>query len=71
LAFSIKGFSAYAEQLSQVAQKEWEKVAGRFEELLFNQPLEQTATLVAHALNVRTAQLPRDIIEVVRPREES
>lgn len=29
-----QGFSAYAEQLSQVSQKEWEKVAGRFEELL-------------------------------------
>lgn len=58
-----QGFSAYAEQLSQVAQKEWEKVAGRFEELLFNQPLEQTATLVAHALNVRTDRLPRDLVE--------
>jgi hypothetical protein len=57
-----QGFSAYAEQLSQVAQKEWEKVAGRFEELLFNQPLEQTAALIAHALNVRTARLPNDIV---------
>lgn len=56
-----QGFSAYAQQLSQVAQKEWEKVAGRFEELLFNQPVEQTATLVAHALNVHTARVPRDI----------
>jgi len=56
-----QGFNAYAEQLSQVVQKEWEKVAGRFEELLFNQPLEQTAALVAHALDVRMGRLPRDI----------
>jgi len=59
-----QGFNAYAEQLSQVVQKEWEKVAGRFEELLFNHPLEQTAALVAHALDVRTARLPRAIVKV-------
>ncbi len=56
-----QGFNAYAEQLSQPVQKEWEKVAGRFEELLFNQPLEQTAGLVANALNVRTGRLPRNL----------
>ncbi len=48
-----QGFHAYAERLSYTAQKEWEKVAGRFEEVLFNQPLEQTAALVAAALNLR------------------
>jgi hypothetical protein len=53
-----QGFQAYAEQLSQPAQKEWEKVAGRFEEILFDQPLEQASTLVATALNVRLAKLP-------------
>jgi hypothetical protein len=53
-----QGFNDYAEQLSHSAQKEWEKVAGRFEEMLFNQPLEQTAGLVADALNVRTTLLP-------------
>ncbi len=53
-----QGFNSYADQLSQAAQKEWEKVAGRFEELLFNQPLEQMANLVADALNVRAALLP-------------
>ncbi len=53
-----QGFQAYAEQLSQPAQKEWEKVAGRFEEILFDQPLEQASTLVANALNVRLAMLP-------------
>ncbi len=53
-----QGFQAYAEQLSLPAQKEWEKIAGRFEEILFDQPLEQASTLVAHALNVRLAKLP-------------
>jgi hypothetical protein len=54
-----QGFHAYAEQLSLATQKEWDKVAGRFEEILFNQPLEQTTFLVANALNVRRGKLPR------------
>lgn len=58
-----QGFNAYAEQLSQVVQKEWEKVAGRFEELLFNQPIEQTVGLVAYALHVNKARLPRYIVK--------
>jgi hypothetical protein len=53
-----QGFQAYADQLSQAAQKEWEKVAGRFDELLFNQPLDDTATLIADALNIRTNRIP-------------
>lgn len=56
-----QGFSAYAEQLSQATQKEWEKVAGRYEELPFSQPLEQTAGLVARALNVRLTKLPSEL----------
>lgn len=55
-----QGFNAYAELLSPTAQKEWEKVAGRFEELLFNQPLDQTALLVADALNLRIEHLRDD-----------
>ena len=47
-----QGFNAYASQLSQAAQKEWEKVAGRFEELLFDQPLHQVTQLIASALNL-------------------
>ena len=54
-----QGFHAYAEQLTLATQKEWDKVAGRFEEILFNQPLEQTASLVANALNIRRDRLPR------------
>lgn len=47
-----QGFHAYAEQLALTTQKEWDKVAGRYEEILFNQPLEQTTALVANALNI-------------------
>lgn len=56
-----QGFNSYAGQLSQSAQKEWEKIAGRYEELVFNQPLEQTASLVVSALNVHTDKMPTDL----------
>jgi hypothetical protein len=54
-----QGFNAYTDQLSQTLQREWEKVAGRFEELLFDQPLDQITHLIANALNVRTGSAPR------------
>jgi hypothetical protein len=54
-----QGFNAYADYLNQSAQREWEKVAGRFDEIVFNQPVEQIAYLISSALNVNTDQLPR------------
>ena len=58
-----QGFSAYADLLSPSAQKEWEKVAGRFEELFFDQPLEQLTQLISSALGVKKdeAGFPRGI----------
>jgi hypothetical protein len=61
-----QGFNAYAEHLSQPAQREWEKVAGRFDEVLFNQPLEHTAILIADALNIRTGELHKSIVQQAR-----
>jgi hypothetical protein len=61
-----QGFNAYADHLSEHAQREWEKVAGRFEEMVFDQPLEQTSTLVADALGVRTDALPGFIARQAR-----
>jgi hypothetical protein len=53
-----QGFSAYSEQLSQASQREWEKVAGRFEEILFDQPLDQILHLIASALNLNAGSTP-------------
>lgn len=53
-----QGFNAYAEQLAQTTQREWEKVAGRFDEILFQQPLDQIAFLVASAIDPETAKIP-------------
>lgn len=53
-----QGFDAYAENLDPTVQREWEKIAGRFEEILFHQPLTQIAELIACALRVRTTEVP-------------
>lgn len=54
-----QGFSDYADHLNQSQQREWEKVAGRFEQIIFNQPLEEIAQLVTSALSVRTDLIPQ------------
>ena len=55
-----QGFDAYADRLNQSAQREWQKVAGRFEEIVFDQPIEQTIDLIASALNVRTSRISKE-----------
>lgn len=61
-----QGFNAYSEHLSPLAQKEWEKIAGRFDELLFNHPLEHVTRLIADALNIRSRSLPYGIVSRMR-----
>ena len=56
-----QGVAAYAAGLDSVAKREWDKVAGRFEEIVYAQPLEQVAALIAATLNVETARLPEAI----------
>ena len=49
-----QGFSAYADNLDVTSKQEWEKVAGRFEEIPFNQPLDQIVHLLSSALEIQT-----------------
>ena len=53
-----QGFNAYADRLDGASKQEWEKVAGRFEEILFNQPLEQVIHLLSSALGIQTKDVP-------------
>ena len=48
-----QGVAAYASGLDTTARREWDKVAGRFEEIVYAQPLEQLVPLVAATLNVQ------------------
>lgn len=61
-----QGFQAYAEQLPPSVRHEWDKVAGRFDELVFDQPLAHTAALVGGALGVRTAGLAPAVLDAAR-----
>ena len=53
-----QGVAAYATGLDSAARREWDKIAGRFEEIVYAQPIEQVAALVAATLNVETHRLP-------------
>lgn len=61
-----QGFSSYADQLSTVGQREWEKVASRFDELVFNQPIEQTSALISSALKVQSSKLVESHIKNIK-----
>jgi len=66
LAVLHQGVAVYARDLSTEQRREWEKVSGRFEEILFAPPLEQSALLVAAALDINEARLPDGLAEHAR-----
>lgn len=56
-----QGVAAYATGLDSASKREWDKVSGRFEEIVYAQPTEQVATLLAATLNVRVDRMPEAI----------
>lgn len=61
IAVLHQAVTAYARDLSSVERREWEKISGRFEEILFAPPLEQMAALTAAALDLDRQKLPESI----------
>jgi len=61
-----QGFSAYADKMESNDQREWDKIGGRFEELAFDQPLEQLVSLVAGALGVKVNNIPPAVKRAAR-----
>ena len=55
-----KGFQSYAEDWRSARRSEWEKVAERFEEVVFDHPLSHTAALLSAALAVDETKLPTE-----------
>ncbi len=66
-----QGFSSYADQLSHAGQREWEKVAARFDEVIFNQPIEQMASLISSALKVKSSKLTESHIKNINKEMET
>lgn len=53
---------AYTENLSLTVQREWEKVASRYDEILFEQPFDQITCLISSALALDEKNLPAKIV---------
>ncbi len=58
VAILHQAVGTYAAVLPSSDRREWEKVAGRFEEIVFAPPIEQSATLVAAALGIDRDAVP-------------
>lgn len=56
-----QGIAAYASGLDSAARREWDKVAGRYDEIVFMQSIEQLPALVAATLNIDRSRLPKEI----------
>lgn len=61
-----QGIQAYVENLPQSARLEWEKVAGRYDEIVFDQPLAHSSRLISGTLNVDTSKLPEKAVKSVK-----
>lgn len=61
VAILHQAVASYASGLPAVQRKEWEKVSSRFEEVVFAPPIEQTANLIAAALDVDRAAIPKEL----------
>ncbi len=51
-----QNFSSYASRLSESQRKEWQKVKGRFKEVVFSEPVEQLLYLAAEQLSISSEQ---------------
>jgi len=66
-----QSINAYAEQLAKTTATEWEKIAGRFEEISFSLPLDQVAQLAASALGTDRSQLPKRLLQAAQASMEA
>lgn len=62
VAIVHQAIAGYASQLNTAHRREWEKVAGRYEEVVFSTPLEQAATLIASALDLDLGACPPTLV---------
>lgn len=66
LAILHMGISAYTSDLDNTSRHEWNKVAGRYDEILFQHPFEQTVQLCAEALGLDQTHMHKDLLNESR-----
>ncbi len=63
LAILHMGISSYTADLDMNSRKEWDKVAGRFEEIHYHHPFEQTVQLCGAALGLDIPSVPKPLLD--------
>ena len=66
LAVLHMGISSYTADLDTNSRKEWDKVAGRFEEIHYHHPFEQIVQLCGAALGLDTSAVPKSLLDLQR-----
>lgn len=61
VALLHQGIASYSAAVDMVIRKDWDKVAGRYEEIVFAQPIEQMAVLLTETLGISKASLPQAV----------
>ena len=61
VALLHQGFASYAAAAETTVRKEWDKVAGRYEEVVFAQPMEHTAVLLTETLGIKRSRIPQSV----------
>ena len=61
-----QNFSAYAQKLTEYQRNEWNKVKGRFHEIVFYEPVEQLLYLASVQLDVRKKRIPKSLSEICK-----
>ena len=59
-----QSFSAYAQKLSELQRNEWNKVKGRFHDIVFYEPVEQLLYLASVQLDSKNKKLSKSLKEV-------
>ena len=65
LALLHQYIHVYASGLPSTTRLEWEKVAGRFEEMKFDQPLSHVVALMSGTLNIDKTTIPESVLTSV------
>lgn len=61
-----QNFSAYGYSLTKQQQSEWTKVQGRFNEITFNEPVEQLLFLASERLNITQIKKPSGFVPLFK-----
>lgn len=66
-----QSFNAYAQKLTEVQRNEWNKVKGRFHDIVFYEPVEQLLYLASVQLATKKRNIPKSLIKICQLAKET